>query len=41
MERAEKKYIGLAAYKLSASFTAYGLSLFCDFFSISLLAIGI
>lgn len=41
MARAEQKYMGLAAYKLSASFTTYGLSLICDIFSISILAIGI
>lgn len=39
--RAESKYRELAAYKLSASFTNYGLSLICDFFSISLLAVAI
>jgi hypothetical protein len=41
MARAEQKYLGLASYKLSASFTTYGLSLICDIFSISILAIGI
>lgn len=41
MARAEHKYLGLASYKLSASFTTYGLSLICDIFSISILAIGI
>ena len=41
MARAEEKYIGLASYKLSASYTTYALSLICDMLSISLLAIGI
>jgi ABC-type bacteriocin/lantibiotic exporter with double-glycine peptidase domain len=39
--RAEQKYLVLAQYKLSASYTTYGLSLICDFLSITLLAIGI
>lgn len=41
MARAEEKYRGLAAYKLSASYTTYALSLICDIFSICLLAIAI
>jgi len=41
MERAEVKYLELASYKLSASYTTYGLSLVCDILSMSLLVIGI
>lgn len=40
LRRAEDKYAGIASYKLAASFTSHGLSLFCDTLSILILALG-